>query len=290
MKIARIILLILSFQTTYSQNIKNDFFTLHNIIRGDSVYNTFDKQVVLLKSAGFDGVEINGEDSFDGMKAALDKYKFHSSYFYVKLQLDTPYIDSRLGDYIRQLKGTKTIIAPYIVSNKKFPRGTHGADTVVVRLLRELADMAQRSGLPVAIYPHNTFYVERTDHALSLAKAVGRKNLGLTFNLCHWLASTSLPERDQLKPHLKELAPYLKMITISGANNVITQQPNVWDDYILPLESGSFDTYELVRYCIKDLKLKVPVGVQCYNIRTNKYELVQHTAKVLKDYKQRFKK
>lgn len=42
-----------------AQKIKNDFFTLHNIIRGDSTYNTFDKQVELVKKAGFDGIEIN---------------------------------------------------------------------------------------------------------------------------------------------------------------------------------------------------------------------------------------
>ncbi|WP_169704643.1 hypothetical protein [Runella slithyformis] len=37
------------------------------------------------------------------------------------------------------------------------------------------------------------------------------------------LATTNQQERMMLKPHLKELNPYLKMITISGANDVISQ-------------------------------------------------------------------
>jgi len=76
------------------------------------------------------------------------------------------------------------------------------------------------------------------------------------------------------------------MITISGANNVITQKTTIWDDYILPLGSGNFDTYGLLKYCLKNLKLKVPIGVQCYNIKTDKYQLVKHTMSVWNEYKQ----
>lgn len=93
--------------------------------------------------------------------------------------------------------------------------------------------------------------MERTDHGLSLVKQIDRKNVDLSFNLCYWLANTTAPERTALKPHLKELLPYLKMITISSANDVITQQKNLLDDYILPLGTGTFDTYALVEYMIR---------------------------------------
>ena len=276
------------FTVGLAQKVTNDFFTLHNIIRGDSVYNTFDKQVELLKKSGFDGVEINQAESFDGMKAALDKYDMTGSYFYVKLKLEEPYMDARLKEYIGRLKGSKTIIAPYIVSeSKRFQSSSHDADTLVVRLVKELAGWADEAGLQVAIYPHYRFYVERTDHALALVKQINRRNTGMTFNLCHWLATASEQERSLLKTHLKELKPYLKMITISGANNVITQQKNAWDDYILPLGTGTFDTYGLLKYVVKDLKFKGPVGVQCYNIKGDKLLLIQNTMTAWKDYKTR---
>lgn len=37
--------LLLVSNMAYAQKINNEFFPLHNIIRGDTVYNTFDKQV-----------------------------------------------------------------------------------------------------------------------------------------------------------------------------------------------------------------------------------------------------
>lgn len=285
MKIAALILIVcFAYKQSFSQKITNEFFALHNIIRGDSTYDTFDKQVALVKSAGYDGIEINGVESFEGMKAALDKHRFKASYLYAKITLDEPYMDIRMEDIIRQLKGSKTIIAPYIISNRAFPPGSHGADTLVIRILKQLSQWANASGLQVAIYPHNDFYVERTDHAMALTKQVNQKNLGLSFNLCHWLATTTLSERSTLQTHLRELRPYLKMITICGANDTLTRQQNVWDDYILPLGTGTFDTYALVKFCVKDLKLRVPIGVQCYNIKTNKYNLVINTMEVWKQY------
>jgi sugar phosphate isomerase/epimerase len=280
------LLLLLYTNTLFAQKVKNEFFALHNIIRGDSTYNTFDKQVELVKNAGFDGIEINQVDNFDGMKAALDKHQFQGAYFYVRVKLNEPYFDKRLEDCIKQLKGTKTIIAPFIISEpKQYKPSTHDADTIVVRLLRQIGGWAKEAGLQVAIYPHYGFYVERTDHALALIKQVKRKNVGLTFNLCHWLATTKAAERADLKPHLKTLKRHLKMITVCGANDVVSQQKTIWDDYILPLGKGSFDTYGLIKYVMKDLKYKKPIGVQCYNIKTDKPALVQSTMAVWRDYK-----
>ena len=273
---------------SFAQKVKNDFFTLHNIIRGDSTYNTFDKQVELVKKAGFDGIEINQTQSFEGMKAALDKHRFTGSYFYVRMELKEPYMDKRVEESIQQRKGSKTIIAPFIIADAaRFKPSSHGADTLVVRVITQLSDWAQAAGLQVAIYPHYSFYVERTDHALALIKQINRKNVGLTFNLCHWLATSSAAERMQLKSHLKELRPYLKMMTVCGANDIMTQQKTIWDDYILPLGKGSFDTYGLLKYMVRDLRFKGPIGVQCYNIKSDKPQLVQNTITVWKGYKSR---
>lgn len=277
-------------QSVFAQKVRNQFFAFHNIIRGDALYNTFDKQVEFVKSEGFDAIEINQIENFAEMKAAIDKHQFKGAFFYVKLKLEPPFYDSGLEDCIKKLKGTNVIISPFIVSEtKRYKPSTHDADTLATHLLQQIGDMAKKSDLEVAIYSHYSFYVERTDHALALAKQVNRKNVGLTFNLCHWLATTNQQERMMLKPHLKELNPYLKMITISGANDVISQSKVIWDDYILPLGQGSFDTYELVRYMIKDLKFKKTIGVQCYNLKGDKAALVKNTISVWESYKNRLK-
>lgn len=274
-------------KTGFAQKVTNDFFALHNIIRGDSTYNTFEKQVQLIQRAGFDGIEINQVDSFEGMKNALDKYHFRGSYFYVKVTLDEPYIDNRLKAYVMQLRGSATIIAPFIIGDSKKFKSSNEADSLAAGLVSQIAGWAGQAGLQVAIYPHIGFYVETTDHALALAKRINLENTGLSFNLCHWIATTPLSERGGLKTKLKELNPYLKMVTIAGANNVQTKNKNIWDDYILPLGKGNFDNYDLLKYLVKDLKFKGPIGVQCYGIKGDKPELVQNTISVWKDYKPR---
>jgi sugar phosphate isomerase/epimerase len=286
MRIFFVLILICS-KSLLAQKVKNEFFALHNIIRGDSTYNTFDKQVELVKNAGFDGIEINQIESFDGMKTALDKYEFKGSYFYIKLQLGEP-MDNRIEKAINSLKGTNTIIAPYILADiKRFKANSPEGDSEAIRLLQIISVWSKKSGLQVAIYPHFSFYVERTDHALQLAQKINRKNVGLSFNLCHWLATTNLTERTQLKSHLKEINPYLKMMTISGAYDIISQKKSIFDDYILPLGTGNFDTYDLLKYMVKTIKYKNPIGVQCYNIKGNKPELIQNTMAVWNQYKTR---
>lgn len=268
----------------------NFFFPLHNIIRGDSVYNTFDKQVELIKATGYDGIEINQVDSFKGMKEALDKHKFAGAFFYVKVKLEEPYFDEKLEDCIRQLKGSKTIISPFIVSeSKQYAPSSRDADDLAARLIGQVADWAEESGLEVAIYPHVYYYVERANHAADLARKINRKNVGLTFNLCHWLATTTETERANLRTDLSNMRPYLKMITICGANDTISQKKNIWNDYILPLGSGTFDTYGLVSYVLKDLKFRGPVGVQCFNIAGDKPALVRNTMTIWKSYQKKLK-
>ena len=214
-----ILLILICSNSLLAQKVKNEFFALHNIIRGDSTYNTFDKQVELVKNAGFDGIEINQIESFDGMKSALDQFQFKGSYFYVKIQLGEP-IDNRLESAINKLKGTNTIIAPYILADtKRFKPNSPEGDSEAIKHLQLISMWSKKSGLQVAIYPHFSFYVERTDHALQLAQKVNRKNVGLSFNLCHWLATTSLAERTDLKKHLKELIPYLNKPLLKNDNH-----------------------------------------------------------------------
>ena len=279
-------LLFLLATPAFSQKVDNEFFVLHNAIRGDSVYKTFDQQVDLIKSLGYDGVEINQLESFAGMKAALDKHQFKGSYLYLKINVDQPQLDERLESIVAQLKGSGTILAPYLVSDsKKFKPSSHEADAHLTELLAQLGNWALKSNLQVALYPHYGFYVETIDHARSLVKAVGMKNVGLSFNLCHWLATTPLSGRDDWKTELKMLQPYLKMVTISGANQVDSKAKTPWDDYILPLGTGTYDTYGLVKYLVKDLQYQGPIGVQCYNIKADKPELLRTTMQIWQAYK-----
>jgi len=53
--------------------------------------------------------------------------------------------------------------------------------------VRELAGLCADNGLRIAIYPHVGMWVHRIEDALRLVKKVDRKNVGVSFNLCHAL-------------------------------------------------------------------------------------------------------
>ena len=263
---------------SYSQQITNDFFVFESALSNDAEYDSFEKKAKLIKTSGFNGIEIFELDHFNEKLKAILNLGFKPSSLYTKLNLDEPELDPKLIDAIKMLKGSGTIICPYITKKNgvTLHSPNKGVDRTAIHLLRKLADLADESGLQVAIYPHLNFYVERTDHALRIAKKANKNNLGLTFNLCHWLATTNMKERATLKKQVESLAPYLKMMSINGANNIISSKTNIWRDYILPLGEGSFDVKGLVKYVAIDLGLNIPIGIQCYNLKGNKL-LVERT-------------
>lgn len=283
MKYLLLITLLMACHFTYSQKISNEFFVFESALSNDSVYNSFEKKAKLIKESGFNGIEIFELEYFSEKFKALQNLGFKPSSLYTKLNLDEPELDPRLVDAIKMLKGSGTIICPYVI--KKNGVSLHsqdkGVDKIAIHLLRKLADLANESGLQVAIYPHLNFYVERVDHAARIAKKANKNNLGLTFNLCHWLAITNLDQRADLNKQLETFAPYLKMISINGANNIISSKSNIWGDYILPLGEGSFDVKGLVKYVTIDLGLNIPIGIQCYNLKGNKKLVERISAQVI---------
>ena len=67
----------------------------------------------------------------------------------------------------------------------------------------------------MALYPHMGMYVARVEDALRLAKKIDRKNVGVSFNLCHFL---KLDDEKNVERRLKEAMPYLFAVSINGAD------------------------------------------------------------------------
>ena len=128
-------------------------------------------------------------------------------------------------------------------------------------VLREIADLAAKSGLPVAIYPHVGCYAQRVDDALRLVKKADRKNLGVCFNLCHFLI---LEDEKNLEQRLTEAAPHLLSVNINGADGGETTKMG-WKRLIQTLDRGSFDVGVVLR-TLKRLHYTGPIGLQCFAI------------------------
>lgn len=211
-------------------------------------------QAKMLKELGYAGIGYTGAKGIPEMLKALDQHglKMFSIYIRSDIGPDGPSYNPHLKEAVRALKGRDTIIWLTVIGRAA------NAQQQAVQVVTEVAELAEQSGLRVALYPHVGFYVARVEDAVRIAKKVDRKNVGASFNLCHYL---KLDDEKNIEQRLKEAIPYLFAVSINGAD----QQGN-WDRLIQTLDRGEFDVYNFLSK-LKELGYTGPIGLQCYNIK-----------------------
>jgi hydroxypyruvate isomerase len=105
----------------------------------------------------------------------------------------------------------------------------------------------------VALYPHEGFWLEKVDDAVRVAQKCNRRNIGLSFNLYHWLKTDSPAN---MGTAITRAMPYLFAVTINGTTEAGS---------IETLDKGTFDVYRFLRV-IKREGFKGPIGLQGYGI------------------------
>jgi sugar phosphate isomerase/epimerase len=133
-------------------------------------------------------------------------------------------------------------------------------DPRAVAIVRDMADQARLGGAQLVLYPHSGQWLETIEDAVRLARKVGRPNVGVMFNLCHFLRVS--PDRDY-RSRLQLALPLLWAVSINGADER-DDKPG-WDRYIQPLGSGSFDMAAFLG-TLRELGYRGPIGLQCYGI------------------------
>jgi sugar phosphate isomerase/epimerase len=214
-----------------------------------------------LKELGYDGIGTRGtnlaEETEIFEKAGL---KLLATYLKLNLDADQKY-DANLIKAIKQLKGKDTILW-FNVKSKKYKPASAQGDAAAVKAIRQIADAAYDSGLKIALYPHVNCYVETFADSVRIARKVNRRNVGGSFNLCHWL---KIDGDIDYRPVLKESLEYLFLVSISGAETGETKKMG-WDKLIQTLDKGSFDNYKFLKY-LKEIGYAGPVGLQGHKIK-----------------------
>jgi sugar phosphate isomerase/epimerase len=180
-----------------------------------------------------------------------------------------PGYDPGLPEAIRQLRGTGALIT--FTVNGKAEQG----DEKAVQIIREVSDMAAASGLKVALYPHYGFHVATIEDALRIRQRAARSNLGIIFNLCHWLRSGDAANLDL---RLKQAMPHLMMVSINGADH-----EGDWARLIQPLDRGEFDVRSFLRR-LAAAGYQGPIGLQCYNVPGERRDLLQRSMKAWRSF------
>jgi sugar phosphate isomerase/epimerase len=236
----------------------NPFFVFDNGTGRDQ-HVPLDEQAELVKRTGYAGLQFTGTQHIPEMLQALESrgLKLFAIYVAAHIDGDKPSYEAGLPEAIRQLQGHGTVI--WLTVRGSAPDGDARATAIV----REIADMAAASGLRVALYPHIGMYVGRIEDALRVAKNVDRPNVGVSFNLAHFLAAKDEPNLDE---RLSEALPHLFMVSINGA-----EHKGGWDRLIQPLDRGEFDVYGLLKKLVA-LGYQGPIGLQCYQVPGDREE------------------
>lgn len=211
--------------------------------------------VALLKELGYPGIGSVYPQDLAKYQAACEKngLKVFSIYCTVKVHKTGFTYDAKIPAAIASLKGTDAIVELNI------HRGDDPQEVHVLNLVKQIAADAKAAGLKVILYPHATDCVERVDQALRIAKASGCDNVGIAFNLCHFL---KVQPGDDLAQTIAAAKDHLWSVSICGAD----RDGKDWTTLIRPLDEGSVDQSALLRL-LEENGYRGPIGLQCYNIR-----------------------
>ena len=236
----------------------NPFFAMDTGTR-DARHKTPAEQVVLGKEIGFAGVgpTYHNRAELQEWLAALDLAGLQLFTLYLPLNLDdTAASLLSLKEVAAALRSRNTLLWLYVTDKERKPSSSED-DEAAVKALREAAVIAKDAGLRVALYPHAGLYVERVEDAVRLVEKAGCANLGVTFNLCHWLKV----DGKDLEASLEAARPHLFCVTINGADT----GGGSWKDLIQPLDRGTYDVSQLLRF-LRKTDYTGPIGLQHYGI------------------------
>ncbi len=247
------------------KELNNPFYCFGNAMSLPNAPKSFEEQAALVKKIGYNAISGSGVENYFEFRKALDQEGLKLPEIYIELNIDQGIAlgETKLKKIIRDSKDRDLLIT-LPISSKLYKNNQLEGDVKLVEILTDLADYAAVYHVKLAIYPHFSNYCESIDHALKIASMAGRSNIGIVFNLCHFL---KVEGQDKIEAAVTKAMPYLMMVSICGADSGDTKNMD-WNRLIHPLGSGSFNTYDFVKL-VKDKGYNGIVGLQCYNIKVD---------------------
>ena len=230
------------------------------------------QQAAILAALGYDGagyvlwLDDQLRRSCPLRRAGL---KLYMAYTFLDLRKPGQPYDRRVPEAIARLKGQPATVCVLLSGRKP---GDPQAMEPAVKALRELADAAAKAGVRISIYNHVGDWTERVSFALEVVKKVDRANVGVNFNLCHWLM---VEGRRDYRPLIRGNASKIFNVTICGAQ----VGSKTWrHGLIQPLDCGDFDNRQLLA-TLREAGYQGPVGLMCESIPD---DLQEHLARSMK--------
>ena len=246
----------------------------------DAKKRSLPEQAQMLRELGFAGagyplwLDENLEKNLQTLDAAgLKVFLLYAS---VNVNPQEPPFDPRLPDAIRKLKGRPVTVCVLL---RGFKPGDPQGEATAVKILRQLGDVAAEVGLRISIYHHVSDWTESLLYALQVVRKADHPQVGVNFNLCHWLKVDG--DKDY-RPVLRQNADKLFVVTINGAQ----LGSSTWTDGLIqPLDRGDFDNRQLLA-TLREIGYRGPIGLMCYGIQGDAREHLERSMKVWHSWEQ----
>ena len=221
------------------------FYAFENGVR----FGSYQNEAQTLKQLGYDGISQvhSGGAKLAERVSAYDKVGLKVLSVYLNVE-DTPIAT----DLVKPLANRGAMIE--LTIRKMTPN--------TIQAVRQTADMAAKLNIRVALYPHHGFAIAKMPQAMELIERVDHPNLGVMFNLCHFLRGE---RAEDLETVLEKAGSRLFAVSTSGAN--VGGQG--WDQLIQRLDQGDFPQDRLFRQLAR-LDFQGPVALQCYGVQGDK--------------------
>ncbi len=209
---------------------------------------SYDDEAKLLKELGYDGIsQIYGTG--EQLEQRVTAYKKQNlKVLSIYLEATENAIDANLVKPLADggmIELTVAKISPQVIDS-----------------IRLTAEMASRLKIRVVLYPHFGNAVATMPQAIEVIEKVNHPNLGVMFNLCHFLKSEKVEDLENV---LLKAKPHLFAVSINGAD----ENGQNWDTLIQPLDQGNFPQRRLLGV-LKKMHFKGPVCLQCYAVKGDK--------------------
>lgn len=228
------------------------------------------ERVTFLDSLGYNGITFNVRNQKDLKKLkeyqnsvellGNEDFTIPAVFYPMNLGVKEPERTKLWKSLLKQLSLTQSDLWVIVQFGKK--------DTLerneIVQNFQQMADFADTLNLDVIIYPHFRTGIETAAEALSYIKEVNRKNLFLSFHLCHELR---VGNGERINEAIREVAPFIKLASISGSNRKMKENPprGYWDDAIKSLYKGDYNTVPYLKALV-DNGYTGPVALHTFGL------------------------
>lgn len=244
----------------------------------DSQNRTLPEQARLLRELGYEGAgyRLTLDGNLEKALGALDDAGLKLLMVYAALNVDPqkPAYEPGLPEAIARLKGRPVIVC---LSLRGLPTRDPRGNQLAVTTLRALGDQAAVAGVRIAIYHHTNDWTESFLDAVAVAEQVNHPQVGVVFNLCHWL---KIEGKRDYRPVLREHVARIFTVSICGAKI----GADAWTHGLIqPLGDGDFDVPELLAV-LRDAGFRGPVGLQCYGIPGDARDYLQQSMRLWRQW------